>query len=126
MTEIGGMPLGAGKGVLHGVTGVFKKEVDFFRKTEGQSVPQVPDLPAGSSHAPPLSVVTAPDHSAETGNGETSALKVTVLGAKDLGASDIKPYVVLRLGAVEHKTKHAAKSAAPEWYIMCSWNTSGI
>jgi len=45
-----------------------------------------------------------------------------VLSAKDLslgsGGGDIKevkPYVVLRVAEKEHKTKHQAKSFAPEW-----------
>jgi hypothetical protein len=48
---------------------------------------------------------------------EHGTLKVLVSDAKDLiGGSDVKPYAVVRIGDKEHKTKHAGKTVAPEWY----------
>jgi len=60
-----------------------------------------------------------------TGNGngnlansvDPGTLRVQVVDAKDLTASDYKPYVVLRLGAKECKTKHTSKTSTPEWYV---------
>ena len=118
MTQIGALPMGAGKGVIHGVTGV-------FRRRNSQS--------SGSSdeaREPPAGVVSKPD--AEGGaaafptggaNGqgqEPGTLRVIVKDAKDLSTADIKPYVLVRVGDKEHKTKHSQKTATPEWYISPS------
>ena len=120
MTSIGAMPLGAGKGVIQGVTGVFKKD----KSKDDEALPPIPSPPAGQASypvAPPDSVPDGPTSAsaaanapAENGN-EPGILKVTVLDAKDLSATDIKPYVVLRVGASEYKTKHLGKTTTPEW-----------
>jgi hypothetical protein len=102
--------------------------MDFFGKNKGDALPPVPDIPAQVSqpvdHPGVAAVAAVPvvtDASAEPSNGqpvtEAGILKVTVVDAKDLGASDIKPYVIVRVGSSEHKTKNAAKSATPEWYV---------
>ena len=46
---------------------------------------------------------------------DPGTLRVVVKDAKDLSTSDIKPYVVIRVGDKENKTKHAHKTATPEW-----------
>jgi hypothetical protein len=37
------------------------------------------------------------------------------MNAKGLSANDYKPYVILRVGDKEFKTKHVGKTASPEW-----------
>lgn len=142
MTQIGALPIGAGKGVFHGVTGVFKHkdkngtivedmepesngQVSHMRVASGSSEGSVPaNLPNGQVSQP----VGQSDHMVGGGlksfpsNGQLSdgskvepgMLKVTVLDAKDLGQGDVKPYAVLRCGDKEQKTKHV-KTATPEW-----------
>ncbi|KAJ7456618.1 C2 domain-containing protein [Mycena latifolia] len=114
MTQFGGLPVSAGKGVLHGVTGVFKK------KEEEYQPPAVPDVPAGQASHP----IGQPDtlhadgsslsHEAPASN-EPGTLRVTVLDAKDLSSSDSKPYATIRIGDKEFKTKPTHKTATPEW-----------
>lgn len=119
MTHIGHIPVGAGKGVIQGVTGVFKrrgstsssssdegrqelpagvvaKQVDYA--AEGSSPPNFPSINEGGANS-----------------RDPGTLRVVVRDAKDLAMSDIKPYVVLRVGDKEHKTRHAPKTATPEW-----------
>ena len=116
MTQIGALPMGAGKGVIHGVTGV-------FRRRNSQS--------SGSSdeaREPPAGVAAGPDGEGEAaafptsganGHGqEPGTLRVMVKSAKDLLTADIKSYVVIRVGDKEHKTKHGHKTATPEWYVI--------
>ncbi|KAI0639057.1 tricalbin [Trametes polyzona] len=120
MTQIGHIPVGAGKGVLHGVTGVFKKHGG---SSDSDSDDERPDPPAGV-------VAKSVDYAAEGGaapaafpsvnegganSRDPGTLRVVVKDAKDLSTSDIKPYVVVRVGDKEHKTKHAHKTATPEW-----------
>ena len=50
-----------------------------------------------------------------TTSSEPGTLRVTVIDAKDLASSDVKPYVVVRVGDKEQKTKHASKTSTPEW-----------
>ena len=123
MTQIGGLPVNAGKGVLQGVGGIFgKKEKGFARE---DTPPPVPNIPSGqASHpidqpntiladaAPSVLPAAADDNGASK---ETGTLRVTVIGAKDLAQNDVKPYCSLRIGDKEQKTKHANKTAAPEW-----------
>ncbi|KAH9487059.1 hypothetical protein JR316_0001125 [Psilocybe cubensis] len=125
MTTLGGLPVNAGKGVFHGVTGVFKRsggDKDVVEEAAG--VPA--DLPTGQASQP----VGVSDHmqsghanfpSSES-NGhaavainEPGTLRVTVLDAKDLPHHDVKPYATVRLGDKEHKTKHTGKTDSPEW-----------
>ncbi|KAJ7169501.1 C2 domain-containing protein [Mycena filopes] len=86
----------AGKGVLHGVTGVFKKGP----KEDDNHPPPVPDIPSGQATLP---------------TSEPGTLRVTVLDAKDFASGDCKPYATIRLGDKEYKTKPTAKTATPEW-----------
>jgi Ca2+-dependent lipid-binding protein len=118
MTNIGAMPLGAGKGVIQGVAGVFKRD----KNKDDDGLPPFQDVAAGqvSRPLPPSEPFPDTPPSALIENGtkigtESGSLKVTVMDAKDLSWSDVKPYVVLRLGSVEHKTKHSGKTLTPEW-----------
>lgn len=125
MTQIGHLPVGAGKGVLHGVTGVFRRGNGSDSDDDKVSVKE---LPAGQASQPMTaslgpSASLAPINPAVqivNGNGSVTGLpqqgtlRVTVLDAKDLSMGDIKPYVVLRVGDKEFKSKHI-KSATPEW-----------
>lgn len=136
MTQLGGLPVGAGKGVIsgvgHGISGVGsgvgslfgKKEKDFAKQNGGQ--PPVPNLPSGQASHPighPEAASTANETASSNGNGlgttsmEPGSLKVTVLNAKDLSITDSKAYCSLRLGDKEQKTKHSGKTAAPEWLV---------
>ncbi|OCH88587.1 tricalbin [Obba rivulosa] len=130
MTQIGHLPVGAGKGVIQGVTGVFKKEKDFARGpspdlSDDDKTPTVSSLPSGQASEPiGATGAQAADGMFAAMNGsaaqqalssEPGTLRVTVLDAKDLSTSDTKPYVVLRVGDKECKTKSVSKTAAPEW-----------
>ncbi|EMD41578.1 hypothetical protein CERSUDRAFT_110127 [Gelatoporia subvermispora B] len=132
MTQIGHLPVGAGKGVIHGVTGVFsRKEKDYARGgspdlSDEDKAPTVPSIPAGQASEPVGAIgPQAADGvklAAMNGTGaqqalssEPGTLRVTVMDAKDLSTSDVKPYVVLRVGDKEHKTKSISKTATPEW-----------
>ena len=119
MTQIGHIPMGAGKGVIHGVTGVFKRRNS---QSSGSST-GAPDPPAGVvskpvDYADPNAAAAAFPAAATNGNGhnqEPGTLRVIVKDAKDLSTAEIKPYVVLRVGDKEHKTRHSGKTATPEW-----------
>ncbi|KAK7064548.1 C2 domain-containing protein [Favolaschia claudopus] len=116
MTQIGGMPIHAGKGVIHGVTGVFKKG---HKDDESHLMPAV-DVPAGQASHP----IGQPDalhadgsslHETVASSSEPGTLRVTVLDAKDLSSGDSKPYATIRVGDKEYKTKPTHKTATPEW-----------
>jgi len=145
MTQIGGLPVEAGKGVLAGVgaagkgiTGLFHKD---HVKSNGDSyssplmVPDVsngapqrelPAPPSGQASQPitgldqpaaPFSAGAAVPSSNSAGPSGPGTLRVIVLGAKDLtsgGHDNVKPYVVLRLGDKEQKTKQS-KTLSPDW-----------
>ncbi|KAK0208431.1 C2 domain-containing protein [Desarmillaria ectypa] len=119
MTQVGVLPLSAGKGVIQGVTGLFKSK-------EADEVPAIPELPAGQASVPivqtdtlgTLGNRTLPDTKSKTsldGTHEPGTLRVTVMDAKDLSSTDSKPYATIRLGDKEFKTKHSGKTATPEW-----------
>jgi Ca2+-dependent lipid-binding protein len=118
MTQFGGLPASAGRGVFHGVTGVFKRDKE---PEEPSGVPT--GLPAGQNSQPVgvsdhPQMATAAFPSAENSppmTHEPGSLRVTVLDAKDLSHHDAKPYVTLRLGDKEIKTKHTAKTDTPQW-----------
>jgi Ca2+-dependent lipid-binding protein len=130
MTQIGILPVTAGKGVLQGVTGVFRKEKDFAKEANGNDVQAVPDVATGQASHPvgqPDSVggmgsATFPSLTPPSGSpGEGSktvpgTLRVTVIDAKDLTQHDVKPYVLMRVGDKEVKTK-AGKTETPEWHV---------
>ncbi|KAH9919105.1 tricalbin [Fomitopsis serialis] len=136
MTQIGHMPtgvvLGAGKGVAHvgsDLKGIFKSKD--HAKSQAYEVDSdrgsVAELPAGQSSQPingtgPMSAAAFPTSPNLNGDGslnglgsDRGTLRVVVMEAKDMLASDVKPYVVLRVGDKEHKTKHSHKTATPEW-----------
>lgn len=147
MTQVGGIPLGAGKGLVHGVEsagktmkGVFKRDHspsaskvsleippnghaprDFDSGLPAAQLSQPADFSNGARAGLPTSgVVPAPPFSGGNKASEDyGVLKVTVLGAKDLvGASvgdSVKPYVVIKVGDKEQKTKHTGKTVTPEW-----------
>ena len=134
MTAIGSAPINAGRGVFHGVTKVFrhgKESEDDLFGWEEQPEPKavVPDnsgIHASQSlgdgerlGVPPVASSGVVAHTVPLEHG---TLKVSVLDAKDLtGGSDVKPYAVVRIGDKEHKTKHAGKTVAPEWYApLCA------
>jgi hypothetical protein len=132
MTAIGSAPLNAGKGVFHGVAGVFKRgkesDDDFFglgAQPEPKAV--IPEM-SGTQVSHPLVdgehlgvQAVASSTIGHTTPLEHGTLKVLVLDAKDLiGGSDVKPYAIVRIGDKEHKTKHAGKTVAPEWYAPLS------
>lgn len=124
MTQLGGLPVNAGKGVFHGVAGgvagiagVFKRGGD---KDSDDGVPL--DLPAGQASHPidasdSTKGTTSFPSSDDQATHEPGTLRVTVLGAKDLSPQDAKPYATLRLGDKEFKTKHTGKTSAPEWQV---------
>lgn len=131
MTQFGGLPVKAGKGVFHGATGVFKhknKDGDSIESDMQDGVPQ--DLPSGQMSQPiaPGAVTggegsmngstTFPSPGSNeslTTNSGMGTLRVHVVEAKDLSGSDYKPYAVVRVGDKEVKTKHLGKTASPEW-----------
>ncbi|KAG6891051.1 hypothetical protein C0995_014139 [Termitomyces sp. Mi166 len=119
VTQIGALPvtagISAGKGVFHGVTGLFK------HGSREEEQPEMSDLPSGQASQPvgamnhPTAFPLATNGSESHGTLEPGTLKVTVLDAKDLSGGETKPYAVLRVGDKEVKTKYVAKTTAPEW-----------
>lgn len=127
VTQIGALPMSAGKGVFHGVAGVFKRDKD------NDEVPAVPDLPAGQSSHPvgaPASMAAQSEPfptgkpSMDGTSSQPGTLRVTVLDAKDISTNETKAYVTLRVGDKEFKTKHMGhKTATPEWQVtICALN----
>lgn len=127
MTQIGHLPVGAGKGVLHGVTGVFRRGNGSDSEDDKVSVKDFSTMPAAGQASMPLNgngtslSAAAAGFATSNGNASTTALaaepgtlRVTVLDAKDLSTADVKPFVTVRIGDKEQKTKHV-KSATPEW-----------
>lgn len=121
MTQIGSIPLGAGKGVFHGVTGVFKRNKDDESEPENEAPSGQASQPIGNGEGGNgFTAFPSSDSQASIDNGsggEPGTLRVTVLDAKDLPSNDYKPYAVIRIGDKEVKTKHTGKTAAPEWYV---------
>lgn len=124
MTQLGGLPVSAGKGVLQGVTSVFKhKDRDHGSLDSQPHIPPVPTVSAATVHEAPTnssldpSLVTLPTKSSIDSNAppsnEPGALKVVVVGASLNDES--KAYIVLRVGDKEVKTKYSIKTAHPEW-----------
>lgn len=128
MTQVAGLPVGAGKGVLQGVGGIFKKEKD-FAKQKDQGLAPVPELPSGQASKPagqsatmggtdvfggPTTSATQATTAPPPPSNEPGTLTVSVLDAKDL-AVDAKLYCTVRVGDKEHKTKHTSKTTTPEW-----------
>ena len=117
--------MGAGKGVIHGVTGVFRRGNGSDSDDDKASVKELPagqasqPLPQATALAPasslaPINVQIVNGNGAANPQSQLGTLRVTVLDAKDISTGDIKPYVTLRVGDKEFKSKHI-KSATPEW-----------
>lgn len=131
MTAIGGVPISAGKGVLQGVAGVFKRGnhpddghniVGLGTLPESKVAPDIlgPQVSLPTTDAEHLNVPVVSGTNGQSIPSDPGILKVSVLDAKDLiGGLDVKPYAVIRIGEKEFKTKHASKTVAPEWYV-CS------
>lgn len=129
MTQIGGLPMTAGKGVLHGVTGILKMGHKGDESTDMGLSHHVPEIPAGQQSHPvgasELSAASAgvsanpfppsTDTLPASSSVETGTLRVTLIDAKDLAGSDVKAYAIVRLGDKEQKTRHSGKTASPEW-----------
>ncbi|KAG8900315.1 hypothetical protein FRB99_006120 [Tulasnella sp. 403] len=128
MTQLGAVPFGAGKGVVHGVGSVGKFAKGVFSKPksidERDESSEGSEVAAGQVSAPAVPSIQKPAPNVATlapgreGGPESGMLKVAVLGAKDLstmGESSVKPYLVLRAGKEEFKTKHTGKTLTPEW-----------
>lgn len=127
MTQFGHLPLGAGRGVAHGVTGIFRRDHaknGTISELE-EAVPPSPTIPVvdkrsmTSVRSKPSLPHLGPQGEGVVANGgglpEPGMLKVTVVSGKELVSNDIKPYVVVRVGEKEYKTKHMHKTANPEW-----------
>ncbi|WWC92373.1 uncharacterized protein L201_007330 [Kwoniella dendrophila CBS 6074] len=147
VTTIGGVPLGVGKGVVHGGGAVIGGKKD---KSGSGVITEQPELAAtvgdgGLGYDLPAGQVSEPVNSGFEGSSisnsgvpvpkattlpigegniptEPGTLGVTVLGAKDLKAG-AKPYVQIRLGGKTHKTDHV-KSATPEWDETFNFNVA--
>ncbi|WWC72638.1 uncharacterized protein I206_106602 [Kwoniella pini CBS 10737] len=142
VTTIGGVPLGVGKGVVHGGGAVIGGKKDksgkevIVEQPEPTADPSGFDIPAGQVSDPTDEVLAAggmtggvPGPKATTlpvGEGtapsEPGTLAVTVVSAKDLKAGT-KPYVQIKLGGKVHKTDHV-KSATPEWDETFNFNVA--
>lgn len=123
MTQIGVLPVSAGKGVVHGVAGVFKRkdkqEDDVFSATPAPAAGQAT---AAVSASEAMEMAAAlPSESNGQGPPLPGTLRVLVIDAKNLSQTDVKPYASIRLGDKEHKTKHP-KSSTPEWFV---WSIFG-
>jgi len=130
MTAFGSAPINAGKGVFHGVAGVFKRgkdsddDLNVFGVHPGPKA-VIPDNPGTQASQPPVDGehlgVLPVASSGMIGHStplEPGTLKVLVHDASDLtGGPDVKPYAIVRIGDKEHKTKHAGKTVFPEWYV---------
>lgn len=124
MTQLSSLPMGAGKGVIHGVGGIFKKEfLHHDKSSEGlvppaEPLPELPSRPADQTSARESAVFPSTE-SGPRGTGgppsEPGSLRVVVFSAKDLPGNDVKPYAILRVGDREFKTKHGTKTSTPEW-----------
>lgn len=124
MTQLGALPMGAGKGVIQGVGGIFKKDFLHRDKSSERLVPPpepLPERPDQASTSVRESAAFPSTESGPRGTGgppsEPGSLRVVVLSAKGLLGGDVKPYATLRVGDREFKTKHGTKTSAPEWWV---------
>lgn len=133
MTQIGGLPIHGVREVGHGVGKVGGAVGGIFRRDHAKNGSGENDE-SMTSEDPPSTQVSmvqgangmvfpakdSPVDSVQSHVPSTSGiLRVTVMGAKDLPMHDgdtPKPYVVVRSGDKEFKTKHSSKTVAPEWY----------
>ena len=145
MTQVGTMPLAAGRTLTHGaggaLKGLFKKESRESTKgvimpPAAPEVPRTPDPPAGQDSTPlpppaeanggpgiptlpinPLLPISSPVTVDEQLPIGVGSLRITVISGKDIsnGGEVVKPYVALKFGDKERETKHTAKTTTPEW-----------
>lgn len=153
VTQIGTLPVNAGKGVFHGVTGVFKKGdhdeepasdsgngssldpvhaskqvfhgvTGIFKKGDREPEPDI-TAPSGQASQPanaaggpldhPTAGVNVPMANGDDRPQNAGTLHVMVMDAKDISINEVKPYVIVRCGDREVKTRHVGKTATPEW-----------
>ncbi len=128
MTQIGGLPIGAGRSGVSGVgkmaKGIFGKPKSIDERSEpaDEATAGQVSAPASGAGGPSAGYVIANDTSLPPGAGSApdaaGTLKITVVSAKDVstgGEASIKPYLVIRAGKEEFKTKHGSKTTSPEW-----------
>jgi Ca2+-dependent lipid-binding protein len=132
-TQVGAIPMvvgkGMGKGVTSGVGKVFRKDhvkntpsVDSTMDTpveppSGQA--SQPIGPDGTLQAAPSTLFPSTSTSSiDTSNAE-GTLRVTIIDAKDISddGDAVKPFVTIRVGDKEFKTKHVSKTTQPEWWV---------
>ncbi|KAF5384758.1 hypothetical protein D9757_006278 [Collybiopsis confluens] len=130
MTQIGGLPMSAGKGVFHGVTGILKKGHKADDSVDSQILAAASagqqSHPVGTSELTAGANPFPPSPSSENLPVEPGTLRVTVSNAKDLSVSDAKAYVTMRVGDKEHKTKHSGKTASPDWNESFTFAASSL
>ncbi|KZW02621.1 tricalbin [Exidia glandulosa HHB12029] len=137
MTQVGGFPGAAGKGVVQGIGGVAKGAKGVFKR--GDHTPKSSlDVPAfdltpatptnasaGQASFPVGSGANAFPTTGDPGAGpymESGVLRVSVRSAKDLSQDeDVKPYAVLKVGGKEQKTKHS-KGPSVDWEESFTFN----
>jgi Ca2+-dependent lipid-binding protein len=124
-TNIGALPLSAGLGVFHGVTGVFKHK-EHEEKIPENSSGESPHVEAVSDNHVPVAAATSPSENGPSTPGEPGTLRVAVLDAKGLVPHDIKPYTIVRVGDKEFKTKHTGKTDTPDWNESFSFAVSSL
>ena len=135
MTQVGSLPLQAGKGVFHGFSRVLGRGGHGGNhSSDDGSIIDVAEIAPGQASKPigaggigvGENVFTGPGQGISgadgQGNGhlsEPGILKVTVLQAKDFNpdGEGLKPYVILKSGDKEHKTSHHRRSADSQ----CTW-----
>ncbi|KAF7339989.1 hypothetical protein MVEN_01916600 [Mycena venus] len=106
MTQFGGLPVTAGKGVLHGVTGVFKKG---NKDEDSQPVPVTDVAPGQASHP-----VGQPD----TLHADAASMSHETLPSSEPGT--------LRSATRSTKTKPTHKTATPEWNETFNFAASSL
>ena len=132
MTQVGALPLQAGKGVFQGVARAFGRGGN--HSSDDGSIIDIPEMGTGQASQPVGAngigmggdVFTGPGQGTSGAGGyanghltEPGIVRVTVIEAKDYNpdGDSLKPYVILKCGDKEHKTSHRPKSAGSE----CSW-----
>lgn len=118
MTQFGGLPVNAGKGVLHGVAGVFRKgdkEPEHLPEPSGQSGQASQPVGLSDNLEAKSPAFPSSKGSMEGEHHDPGTLRITVLDAKDLSGGESKAYATIRVGDKEFKTKHVGKTATPEW-----------
>lgn len=113
MTQLGGLPVTAGKGVIHSVTGVFKRGDNEVVPIPTAAVAQAAPVENGSEPNQAAFPTKAAMDNTLPANQEPGILRV-VAGSASL-TDESKAYVVLRVGDREVKTKYSPKTNHPEW-----------